>query len=981
MRSIIPISSALLLFAYQTKIGMSLSLSPRVEKILSGLSLQEKIGQMIQVDINEILDVDDDGQAKLNIERAEYYLSEIGVGSIFNTPPLWTASEWQTTTSLLHSTSLQFSKTPLIFGIDSIHGANYVKGAIISPQPINIASTFNPHHAYLSARLGARDTRTAGIPWLFAPVLGLGVEPLWSRFYETFGEDPLVVSTMGVEYIKGIQVVGSAACAKHFLGYSAPKSGRDRSPSWIPERFLRDYFLESFKKAVDGGVLTLMASYTEVDGVPMTINHELSEKLLREEMGFEGVLVTDYNEIDNLVSWHKVVSDVGEGMKMAVKDAGINMMMMDKNAESFSIRMIDLVETGAIGMEKIDESVGRILTLKEKVGVLDGTVEGDIDEIGMESDRLNMLEIVKESIILAKNENSVLPILDNFRGVKVLVTGPTANELRYYSGGWTWSWQGDADDENFSYGEPLEKALSSTAYLDVNYECGVDVMGRDCESGPMEPSALDDVDYVIICVGEENYAEKNGDIDELSLPDGQYNFVRGIREQIQAEFSNTKIILVYFGGRPRLLKDMPDNADAVLLAFLPGPDAGEAIRSIITGEYNPSAKLPFTYPLHETSAPYYESVTNVCTVDNGEPLPHEGTQKCGVQYPFGHGLSYTSFSYTELFLSAATLFYKHPTEPNTVTLSVKVTNTGTVAGSDVVFIFSFDESRYVTPDSKRLRFFSKVDLEPQESRTISYVLDVEELKYIGHEDTKHKVIQNGMRFKLGVGHHADCRLEEGLNEGLCTDDITVEAGPKYSAVCDAACSVWADSPCRLREKKCLDMCADQGDRGWGWNYVDCIEAVAPNIEPAHSSIMDLLHNASLPHFDISSIDFSKYKIDQHTFEDLHLNFTLPNFTVPDFLSNHSFSATCSDMTVHCRNIFATPASTSLQGTAECIEYALDRDTVIIVTGLVYSISLFALVGLMIKDCCRRGRLRHKKLQAKVKANFEMTPLAGTTELA
>jgi len=266
--------------------------------------------------------------------------------------------------------------------------------------------------------------------------------------------------------------------------------------------------LAGFKKAVDGGVLTLMASYTEVDGVPMTINHELSEKLLREEMGFEGVLVTDYNEIDNLVSWHKVVSDVGEGMKMAVKDAGINMMMMDKNAESFSIRMIDLVETGAIGMEKIDESVGRILTLKEKVGVLDGTVEGDIDEIGMESDRLNMLEIVKESIILAKNENSVLPILDNFRGVKVLVTGPTANELRYYSGGWTWSWQGDADDENFSYGEPLEKALSSTAYLDVNYECGVDVMGRDCESGPMEPSALNNVDYVIICVGEENYAEK-----------------------------------------------------------------------------------------------------------------------------------------------------------------------------------------------------------------------------------------------------------------------------------------------------------------------------------------------------------------------------------------------------------------------------------------------------------------------------------------
>lgn len=560
--------------------------SRRVEKLLRRMSLDDKIGQMSQIDLSLLWKEGSEGQ--VDDDKLIHYFGELGIGSLLNYAERWDAKRYRETMIRINEIAANYSRPPVIWGLDSVHGANYVHGAIITPQPINLAATFNVSMAHRAGQLASRDTRAAGINWLFSPILGLALEPKWSRVYETFGEDPKVVSEMGHHMIAGIQDVqeGSvpsraAACAKHFVGYSKPIDGHDRSPSWIPTRHLYQYFIPPWRRVLKD-VLTVMESYTEYDGVPNVANRYSLNYLLRYRLGFTGMLVTDYSEILNLRSWHHVVNTDEEATIHSLQEGSVDMSMipLEPGTTGFRAAIEAGIKSNALTMERLDESVRRILTLKETLGMMDETLTMDdenIDRVGSVQDREEALEMARQSIILAENKDDILPMNSQSK-LKVHVTGPTANSLKYQSGGWTWQWQGPQTDEDwFTYGTTVLNAAKNQSSWDVSYSCGTDILGAECTDnldgedsggivskfenwigsrGDETPSILQsasmasDADYVIICVGEENYAEKPGDIRSLDLPQGQVELVKTLSE------TNAKTVLVYFGGRPRLLREM-----------------------------------------------------------------------------------------------------------------------------------------------------------------------------------------------------------------------------------------------------------------------------------------------------------------------------------------------------------------------------------------------------------------------------------------
>lgn len=592
-----------------------------VTELLSQMSLSEKIGQMAQVDINALLTQDDNGVSSINQELAKVFLGQLGVGSVLNVPTSppshpWNVTQWRTNIATLHKITKSYHEAeinqngdvevssskpmiPILYGLDSIHGANYVYNAILSPQPINIASTFDSQNAYEAGLLASRDTRAAGVPWIFAPLLGISLHPFWPRVYETFGEDPFLVSRMGVAMIQGIQYVNheneeekgnishqnpsrAAACAKHFIGYSMPRTGHDRSPAWIPPRHLYNYFVPPFRQAISkcetcGNVMTVMESYSEYDGVPMASNREALQTLLRQTLNFEGMLVTDFQEVENLQTWHKVAQNEIEAVQLMLQETSIDMSMVPYDITNFIDRVKILVKEGRVDEKRIDESVRRILKLKKALGLFEEVPNFDVmddvnvEKVGSDEDRTKMLQMARESIVLVKNNDNTLPILSKSsdkESLNIFVTGPTMNSLRYMSGGWTLSWQGPDDDSQFTYGTTVLDAIlqnekEDNHHWNVTHSCGATLLGEPClDSDSHKLTSIDktaqkasDADYIIICVGEKNYAEKPGDAQKGLLPPGQYELVQRIREAVN-EGMGGKIILVYFGGRPRLLETM-----------------------------------------------------------------------------------------------------------------------------------------------------------------------------------------------------------------------------------------------------------------------------------------------------------------------------------------------------------------------------------------------------------------------------------------
>lgn len=865
---------------------------PDMEKILDDLGWEGQIGQMAQIDVAVLLN---DDKSDLDPVKLDRYIGELGVGSVLNNVPWdhkkWKASDFRHAVIQVQACAQEHGRPPVVWGLDSVHGADYIYDAVLSPQPLNLAATFNTSLSYKAGVWASRDTRKAGIPWLFSPLLGLSWNSFWSRTYETFGEDPLLVGDMAKAMVEGIQDTQpgdnilpskAAACGKHWLGYSFPHNGHDRAPSWIPRRHLYQYFLQPWRKVVQSSapLLTIMESYTEVDGVPNVANRETLTKILRRELGFEGMLVTDYHEIFNLAEWHRTAKDRNDALKQSMEEGSVDMSMIANEPDDFfeGMKALDSKVYGT----RIRESARRVLELKQNLNMFEESFDlkplPEDDKPAKNGTTISpqdlqaALEMTQQSIVLTENKNGALP-LNPKEELKILVTGPTSKSISFQSGGWTGQWQGvdsNNEEEWFTYGSTVFDAVqteaSSNGAWRVTYECGTDILGNDCQAedagnnnNDQNQNLLDTVeewvgwkdghhesiqnaanqaknaDVVIVCLGEENNTEKPGDIRDLRLPTGQYELVAGIRSAAP----DKKIVLVFFGGRPRLLEEVASQVDAVLIGFLPGPLAGDAVTGIVSGRVNPSGRLPITYPKYQDlgGVPYLHAVSDMCTEGQGA-LPHYNNVPCEVQWPFGHGLEYTKFEYGHITLSTDVLQHRWNKKDNAdLTVSVTVTNRGDMAGATTILFFTFDEFRSTTPEYKRLRAYEKIWLETGASKEVKVTIPLEDFRFVGPHDDSHYILQDGLVFRVGVGTSADCRA--GAESARCSGPITIKTENNYVAACEAACNVWEQSGCNVfTPESCHKECSSIHDQdqngiqlnndGWGWTYVSCLESLVLN---------------------------------------------------------------------------------------------------------------------------------------------------------
>lgn len=629
---------------------------------------------------------------------------------------------------------------------------------------------------------------------------------------------------------------------------------------------LYQYFVPPWQDAMDAEVLTVMESYTEVDGVPNVANSETTRYLLRQRLGFGGVLVTDYEEILNLHEWHHTVKDGAAAVVHALQAGTVDMSMIPWDADGFRGGALEAVRDGRVDEERIHESARRVLQLKAQLHMFDEVMteeDPNLDLVGTDEDLV--LDMARQSIVLTKNDhNSTLPWDIHSKGHKILVTGPTAASRIYLTGGWSGQWQGPPNEDDWlTSGSSVLTAVSSVAGMDVSYSCGTNILGGECDDDKSKQGVVEemkgwvglgphnavdravevakDADLVVVCVGEEAYTEKPGDIRSLRLPNGQYELVRSLASETDA-----KIVLVYFGGRPRLLGSMVEHVHAVLIGFLPGPAGGQAVSDILTGVVNPSGRLPMTYPISAdaSGSPYFNAVSDQCTAGGSDTkLPHYTNVPCSVQWPFGHGLSYTTFTYSGLSVTGDA--------GSDVHISFDVKNTGNQAGAEAVLSFTFDEFRATTPEYKRLRDFQKIFLAPNESQTMQVTLTLEELQFVGPDDDTHYMTDPTKPFWVGIGASTDCRANP-------SDDLCVYVQPSGTKdltepSCLAACDLWIGSGCAeavgLSQDACIQMCsmsgnrpvtyAEVGSKGWGWNYVYCLEAVVWGMQHSQSRCEDM----------------------------------------------------------------------------------------------------------------------------------------------
>eukprot|EP00898_Chlorokybus_atmophyticus_P007185 jgi/Chlat1/7468/Chrsp6S07475 len=707
-----------------------------VSDLVKQLTLEQKIGQMTQLAISMLWSTDNDSDiaGHFDTEKARKFIgSPYFVGSILNSPSAggarlpMTASEWRKVVTDLQAVALGVgAKIPVVYGIDSVHGANYILDATLFPQQINCAATFNRSSVQLQGQVTAKDTAAAGIKWNFAPILDIATQPTWPRFYETFGEDPYVAAQMGRAIVTGMQGesmadgASVAACAKHFVGYSNSLAGHDRGPAWIPEQHLMQYYVPPFAEAIDAGVATAMSSYNEIGGEPVSSSRQYLKELLRDALGFKGMLVTDWAEIENLNKWHKVAATQQEAVRIAMEDTSIDMSMVPLDV-TFCKFMLDLVKNKTIGLDRLDTSVARVLQLKKTLGLFDNPVPKLSNEVllsvGSAVDRASALDIATQSIVLARN-NNILP-LHKDRIDRILVVGPTADSITNQTGGWTFAWQGSKSEQMFRYGTTVLKGIRKQAgeAIAVEYKPGCDMNGvaRD-EDTQDTVNAAADADVVILCLGEKSYAEKPGDTSTLDLPEGQRALAKRLGD------TGTPVVVVLIQGRPRLLHGSIDSAEAVIIAGLPGPDGGQAVADVLFGTANPSGRLPYTYPKNAGDMPmtYYHKPSQKC-IDADVPFVYID---CQPEFAFGTGYSYSAFSYSSLKLSTKSI-----TRSGSLTVTVSVTNRGPYVGQHAVLLFLRQEYRRITPETKRLRGFDKFSFAVGESRDVNFTLGTRDFHY------------------------------------------------------------------------------------------------------------------------------------------------------------------------------------------------------------------------------------------------------------
>lgn len=720
------------------------AMEAKIEKMLSKMTLDEKIGQMLELNFDIMGTYDANGQWQLNEQMLDTIIKNWKVGSILNAPATRAATveQWQEWIRLIQKKSMKYIGIPDVYGLDHNHGVTYTQAGTLFPQPINLAASFNTELARTGAEITAYESRAANCPWVYNPVVDLGRDPRWPRIYESFGEDAIVNARMVEAEIRGYQGddpnhlgrynVGTST--KHYFAYGAPWSGKDRTPAYVSPQMLREKYFEPFKAAALAGTLTMMVNSGSINGQPVHASYEYLTKWLKEDLQWDGMLVTDWADINNLFQREHVAKDKKDAVRMAV-NAGID-MSMDPYSVDFCILLKELVEEGQVKMERIDDAVRRILRLKLRLNLFDEPNTGGkgYEKFGSDEHAQKALKAAEESEVLLKNEAGILPLA---KGTKILLTGPNANQMRCLNGGWSYTWQGSkAEDLSEKYNTIYEAlsqkfgkenvVLNQTVTYDENgqyYDENVDASQLSVEQaqlveGSMLKAAAASCDVIVACIGENSYTETPGNLSDLWLSENQRALVKALQK------TGKPIVLILNEGRPRLIADIEPMAKAVVNVLLPGNYGGDALANLLSGDANFSAKMPYTYPREINSLNTYDYKVSEEVGTMAGAYNYDA--KVSLQWPFGYGMSYTTYEYSNLRADRTEF-----TADDVITVSVDVKNTGARAGKEPVLLYTSDLVASLTPDNRRLRDFTKVELQPGETKTVTFRLPAKSMAFVG----------------------------------------------------------------------------------------------------------------------------------------------------------------------------------------------------------------------------------------------------------
>ena len=798
--SITMICAATMMQAQKPAIPRDAVLEAKIEKTLAKMTLDEKIGQMLELNLDiigkmtvenakvdrekvrsvmqqygrseaEIKDLlkmtdqqiidklggfpvdiyqgDTKRVWKLNEQMLDTLISKWKVGSILNAPGTKapTVAQWQQWIQLIQKKSMKYLGIPDIYGLDHNHGVTYTQGGTLFPQPINLGASFNTELARRGAEITAYESRAANCPWVYNPVVDLSRDPRWPRVYESFGEDAIVNSKMVTAEIKGYQGddnnhidqyhVGTST--KHYFAYGAPWTGKDRTPAYLSPQMIREKYFEPFKAAALAGTLTMMVNSASVNGVPVHASYEYLTKWLKEDLQWDGFLVTDWADINNLFSREHVAKDKKDAIRIAI-NAGID-MSMDPYSVEFCILLKELVQEGKVKMSRIDDAVRRILRAKYRLGLFEKPNTGGkgFEKFGSAEFAAASLKAAEESEVLLKNEGNILPLA---KGKKILLTGPNANQMRCLHGGWSYTWQGSkAEELSEKYNTIYEALCNKYGKENIMLEQGVTYNENGAYYDENEPqidkavAAADKADVIIACIGENSYTETPGNLNDLWLSANQRNLVKALAK------TGKPIVMVLNEGRPRLIADIEPLAKAVVDILIPGNYGGDALANLLAGDANFSAKMPYTYPREINSLNTYDYKVSEEVGTMAGAYNYDA--KVSLQWPFGYGISYTTYEYSNLKVDK-----KQFTAADVLTVSVDVKNTGAKAGKEAVLLYSSDLVASIVPDNKRLRDFTKIELQPGEVKTVTFQLPAKNLAFVG-ADGKWTLEEGDFILKVG----------------------------------------------------------------------------------------------------------------------------------------------------------------------------------------------------------------------------------------
>ena len=720
----------------------------QIEHTLQRMTLEEKIGQMTEISI-DVLGHWEKGEFILDPATLHQVFDEYKVGSILNSPgPVaQTPEKWRQIIGTIQKYSLKSMGIPCIYGLDQNHGTTYTLGGILFPQNINMAAAFSPALVQQAAQITAYETRAADCPWTYSPTVDLSRDPRWPRVWENYGEDCLVNAVMGSAAVRGFQgedpgqvdAYHIAACMKHYMGYSVPRTGKDRTPAYISDADMREKFFAPFKAGVEVGALSVMVNSASVNGVPMHINHKYLTEWLKDELQWDGMIVTDWGDINNLYTRECVAKDKKDAIRQSI-NAGIDMVMEPYKLD-FCTLLKELVQEGKVPMSRIDDAVRRVLRLKYRLGLFDhpNTELKNYPDFGSKQHEAVALQAAEESMILLKNEGDILPLKGNQR---ILVTGPNANSMRCLDGGWSYTWQGDRTDEFAGKYNTILEAMQQQFGKDrimyapgVTYKNGGKYWEENAPEIDQAVAAASQADVIVACIGENSYTETPGNLDDLNLSDNQQQLVKALAK------TGKKLILVLNEGRPRLIPELEPLASAVVDMLIPGNMGADALVKLLTGEVNFSGRLPYTYPRHQSSLTTYDfrASEEVGTMSGS----YDYNAQVSVQWPFGHGLSYTTYVYSNLRVNRQQF-----TADDQLQITIDVTNTGKVAGKESVLLYSSDLVASMTPEGRRLRAFDKIALQPQETKTVTFTIPAKSLAFVNN-DGKWTLEEGDFRLTVG----------------------------------------------------------------------------------------------------------------------------------------------------------------------------------------------------------------------------------------